>query len=118
MRRTGEGNLGCILTGAIFAIGLMIAWQAVPTKIRSAEFYDFMIDQAEAAGSREAAQIKKRLLAKADELDLPVNEKNLSVKKGGDRIKIETKYTIPLEYPGYTYEWTFDHKIDRAIFYF
>lgn len=29
---------------------------------------------------------------------------------------MEVEYTIPVEFPGYTYQWNFHHKLDRPIF--
>ena len=34
----------------------------------------------------------------------------------GGRIKIRATYTIPVELPGYTYYWDFEHIIDRPVF--
>lgn len=114
----GENNLGCILwLILVVAIG-MVLWQAVPVKYASAQFYDFLEDQTRfRTGKQSAEQIKKRILDKADELDLPVNPKQLTVELRGERIRIRCNYTVPLEFPFYTYHWKFEHEIDRAIFY-
>lgn len=118
IKRTGEGQLGCILAGAAFVIVALVAWQALPVKVRSTELYDYMKDQAQNAGNREASTIKKRILRRADELELPVTDQNLTVTKGSDRVRIKADYVVPLEFPGYTYEWEFNYDIDVPIFYY
>ena len=31
---------------------------------------------------------------------------------------IEIKYTVPLEFPGYTYYWDFEHDIEEQLYIF
>lgn len=114
----GEGNLGCILWMLVFAIGVLIAWKAVPVKVQSAELYDYMVELTKFAASSSSESLKKQVVAKAAELDLPLDKDDVEVRKTADRIQIEASYTVPLEFPGYTYEWNFDHQVDRPIFIF
>jgi hypothetical protein len=114
----GEGNLGCILWMLLFAIGVLIAWKAVPVKVQSAELYDYMVELTKFAASSSAENLKKQVVTKAAELDLPLDKDDVEVRKTTDRIQIEASYTVPLEFPGYTYEWNFNHQVDRPIFIF
>jgi hypothetical protein len=114
-RGSGEGNLGCILWSIVFIVVALICYKAIPVKINTAELYDFMIEQAKfGSGSVETA--KKAIINKARELNLPVDDKNLSVEKINDRIRMKTSFAVPLEFPGYTYVWNFDWEIDRPIY--
>jgi len=64
-RRQGEagnGKLGCILWLLLLAIGLLIAWKAIPVKIASSELYDFMVEQAKWAGQVSAETIELSLI--------------------------------------------------------
>jgi hypothetical protein len=120
MRRRGEsgnGRIGCILWALGLAVVVLICWKAVPVKIASAELYDFMEEQAKFSGLSQEA-MKKGILLRARELDLPVQEKQVSVERFGDRIRMRVTYTVPLEFPGYTYYWNFNHEVDRTVFYF
>jgi hypothetical protein len=116
--QAGDSKFGCVLWLVLLAVAVLISWKAVPVKIANAEFYDFMVEQAKFAGGSSPETIKKRLLVRAKELDLPVTDKNLSVERIGDRIRMKTGYVMLLEFPGYTYEWRFDHEVDRPIFIF
>jgi hypothetical protein len=60
--------------------------------------------------------MKKALLRKARDLQLPVDPKRLTVSKRGERIRIECSYEVPIEFPGYTYVWHFEEEIDEPIF--
>lgn len=114
----GEGKVGCVVWVLILAIAVLIAWKAIPVKVRSAELYDFMVDTAKFAAQTPAEEVKKQILIKAKALDLPLDKERLSVEKGSDRIRIKADYTVPLEFPGYTYNWKFHNEVDRPVFIF
>ena len=113
----GSGNLGCILWALVLIIGVMVAWKAIPVKIASAEMYDYMDEVARTAGvNTTAEEVKKAILARAADLKLPVDKDHVTVVREGDRLKMRAEYTVPVEFPGYTYNWHFVHELDRPIF--
>jgi hypothetical protein len=115
----GEGKVGTIVSLLLLIISIMVAVKMIPVKIADTEFQDFMDDQAKFAGHRKADTIRKAILEHAKAKEIPLEKKNLLVKRPGDRVKIECSYTVPVEFPfGYTYNWTFEHRIDRAVFIF
>jgi hypothetical protein len=93
-----------------------IIWKAVPVRIRVAEFETFLEDQALYAARSSGEAIEKRVLARAVEMRIPLDKENISVRKSPKHVRITCEYTIPLEFPGYTYHWHFEHIIDRQIF--
>ena len=114
----GEGKLGCVVWSLLLAVAILIAWKAIPVKVRSAELYDFMIETAKFAAQTPAEEVKKQILVKAKDLDLALDKDHLSVEKGSDRIRIVADYSVPLDFPGYTYVWKFHHELDRPVFIF
>ena len=114
----GSGNLGCILWVIVLLVGILIAYKAIPVKIKSAELYDQMEEMAKFSARNPPEEIKKQILDLGRELELPLEKDNVKVQRIGDRIKMQASYTVPLEFPGYTYEWHFDHQVDRPIFIF
>lgn len=117
-REKGEGNIGCILWAVLLAIGILIAWKVVPVKIKNAELYDFMIEQARFAEKSSPEELTKRILYKAKELELPITEKQIKIEKTRERIKMECRYTVTLDFPFFPYDWEIDHQIDRPIYIF
>ncbi len=116
-RERGEGNLGCILWLLALGLALLIAWKAVPVKMQSAELYDFMDELAKFGAARTTPEnLEKQILARAKQLNIPIDKKDINVSRNGDRIFMVVEYTIPVEFPGYTYQWHFRHKLDRPIF--
>jgi hypothetical protein len=114
--RNGQGKLGCILWLLVLLAVVGVTAKLIPIKIRSAELYDYMEEQALFAGRSGTETLKKRILERAKDLDLPLDKKNLKVERRGGRIQIRATYTVPVELPGYTYYWEFEHMIDRPIF--
>ena len=113
----GEGNLGCILWLLALGLAVLIAWKAVPVKLQSTELYDYMDELAKfSAAQIPPDQLKKRILDRAAQLQIPLSKENVRVQRNGDRIYMEIEYTIPVEFPGYTYQWNFHQKLDRPIF--
>jgi hypothetical protein len=114
----GEGNLGCILWLAALGLAVLIAVKMVPVKIASSELYDYMEEQAKFAAAAAPDVIAKSILSKAKELDLPVTKEDVHVERVGDNIRMRAVFTVPVEFPGYTYLWHFDHQVNRPIYIF
>ena len=114
----GEGRLGCVLWAMAFLLAGTIAWKAVPVKIANSEMYDFMEDQAKLAANVKPEDIKKGILLKAKDLNLPVHEENVMVERAGDNIRMSCAYTVAVDFPGYTYQWAVRHEVNRPIFIF
>lgn len=121
MRRTagvGEGKLGCFIWLAILLLAGLVAYKALPVKLASTQLYDYMDDQARFGARVPATTLKGRVLNRAKELDLPVTAKDLTVTKRGGVIRMECKFTKPVNILGFTYDWDFDLEVDRQVFIF
>lgn len=117
-KQAGDGKLGCILWSLLLIAGVLVAWKAVPVKIATSELYDFMVEQAKWSANANEETLKRRLLAKAKELDLPIDPRQVVVERPGDKVRMRVQFTVPLEFPGYTYNWNFDLRVDRSIYVF
>ena len=114
--RYGQGKLGCILWLALLVAFIAVCWKIIPIKIASAELYDFREEQAMFAGTNKPDVLKKRIVLRAKDLDLPVKAKDIVIERRGGRIRMKATYTVPVEFPGYTHQWRFEHVIDRPVF--
>ncbi len=123
--RTGEGRLGCFLWLTALGLLILVCWKAVPIKIHGAELYDYMEEQAMFAGRVSPAQLEKRILKRAKELDLPVKPNDIKVERVGPRIRIKCTFTVHLESPFFivqmkppfiTQTWNFNFYVDRPVF--
>lgn len=119
-RRTaqrGEGNLGCIVWLLVLAIAVMISWKMIPVKVNNAELVDYMTEVAQFQSAQKTPEeISKIIIARAGELGIPLTKENITVTKTRDRVRMTVDYTMPVQFPGYTYNWHFRHELDRPIF--
>jgi len=116
--QAGDTKLGCIVWLIIMAVLTVALWQIVPAKMKSAELYDYITDQARLAQRTSHEQLKKKILKKANDLGIQLRQENIQVTGGREQISIHCTYTIPIELPGYTYNWDFEHSIDEQLYIF
>lgn len=119
MRNThgrGEGRVGCVIWLIILGFVILVLWQAVPVKIKSADMADYMDELATNAGRKSPEDLIRRIVQRAKQLDLPVEKKNVSAERLGGRVRLRCTYTVPLDFVFYTYNWDFEHLVDRAVF--
>jgi hypothetical protein len=112
----GEGQLGCLVGIIFLIIAGLIAYKMVPVKVKSAELRDIVKEEARAAGLKTDKMIAGAILAEAQRLELPVGEEDLEVVRSGGNIRVDVEYTVPVKFPGYTYNWKFHHKAENPIF--
>jgi hypothetical protein len=117
-RERGEGQFGCLVgLVVVLAVGL-ISYKMIPVKIKAADLRDTMIDEAKSAGQHSDKHIRKTIMQKAEELELPLDDEGISIKRSGNNttIQVDVEYTVPIEFPGFTYEWNFHHSTENPIF--
>ena len=115
-REQGEGRLGCLFGLVVLLLAGMVAYKMIPVKVKAAEMRDIVNDEAHSAGQHNDKFIAASVLRKAQSLDLPVTEKDIKVERYAGEIKVEVDYTVPVKFPGYTYQWHFHHKAENPIF--
>lgn len=115
-RQRGEGQVGCLVGLVLLLVASLVAYKLIPIKVKAAEMRDVVTDEAKSAGQHSDARIRKEILAKAEDLNLPITEKNVKIERRNQAIKVEVTYTVPIEFPGYTYNWNLNHKAENPIF--
>jgi hypothetical protein len=97
-------------------IGIFIAYKMIPVKVKAAELRQEVVDQAKAAGMRGDEKIMAAILRKAEEEQLPVSAESVNIRRGANTITIDVEYTVPVDFPGYRYNWNFHHHAENPIF--
>lgn len=115
-RERGEGQFGCIVGLILLAVGGIIAWKVIPLKVKRAEVRQVMVDEAKSAGMHSDTRIRDAILAQAREDNLPVNEDSVKINRGSNQITVELDYVVPIEFPGYTYQWRVHDEQTNPIF--
>jgi hypothetical protein len=77
------------------------------------KFKDAVQEIANFSSRRTESEVVSRVVAKAQNYDIPVTAQDVKVRKVSDRTFVETSYTADLEYfPRRSYPVTFDLKIE------
>ena len=115
-RERGEGQFGCVVALLLLLVAIFVAYKMVPVKVKAAELRGEVVDEAKNAGTRSDETILKSILAKAQQLELPVTADDVQVSRSGSRIHVVVQYVVPVEFPGFTYQWNFRHEAENPIF--
>lgn len=115
----GDVPVGCLVGGVVAVIVILVSIKVVPIMINVGELDKEIGILADRANRREYndQRIRKDILVKAESLDLPVNRKSIDIKRTSNRIKVTVRYTVNIEFPGYTYVWDKEHYHERPLFY-
>lgn len=114
----GEGRLGTLFGVLVLAMFIYLGVKVVPLLVSVYEFRDSIEEQARFAAlpRHDDEEVKRSILRKARELELPVGAKDVSVNRTSTRIDIKVKYTVPIETPVYTYKWALDESLSAPLF--
>ena len=112
----GEGQFGCVVGLLLLLAAIFVAYKMEPIKVKAAELRGEIVDEAKHAGTRKDPQIIKAILLKAEQNGLPVTRDDIKIVRAANTIRVDVEYVVPVEFPGYTYEWHFHHSAENPIF--
>jgi hypothetical protein len=115
-RERGEGKLGCLVGLILLGLAIFVAWKMIPVKVKAAELRQTVVDEAKSAGTHNDERIRAAILAKAREDNLPVTDENITIVRSAGEITVTVVYTVPIVFPGYTYNWHLEHEAKNPIF--
>lgn len=113
----GEGRIGFLISLALLGAGIFVGVKIVPVRINAYEFRDYIQDECRYAATRNRdEEIYRSILAKAKELKLPLEKKNLHLERTMHEMVINAKYqqTIDLKFTQYVFK--FDHEERAPLF--
>lgn len=114
----GEGKAGCIIWMLILGFLGLAGYRIIPVKVSSMELEDYMEELAMRpdTASKKADFFEKKIRGRAEQLRLPVEEKDIKIGKTAKRIVMEVKYTVVIDLIVFDYPMNFDLVLDRQIF--
>lgn len=115
-RERGEGQFGCLVGIVILLVAGVLAYKMIPIKVKAADLRDTIVDEAKSAGQHDERVIRKNILAKVEELNFPVTDDDIEISRKSTYVIIDVKYTVPVDLPGYTYNWNFHHHAENPVF--
>ena len=115
-RERGEGQFGCLVGIVVLLIAGVLAYKMIPIKVKAADLRDTVVDEAKSAGQHDERVIRRNILSKVEELNFPVTDDDIEISRKSTYVIIDVKYTVPVDLPGYTYNWNFHHHAENPIF--
>jgi hypothetical protein len=97
--RRGAGKLGCLFTLLLAVTGGYFAVNIGEVYLRFYKFRDAMQQEVRFARTRSDDDIRRRLAALADSLDLPDEAARVSVRRSANVIRIRSEYVELVELP-------------------
>jgi hypothetical protein len=114
----GDVPVGCLVGLVVLLLTALIGIKVTPVMVNVGELDKEISTLADRANRREYKdeRIVSDILRKAENLDLQVTKKDITIKRTSSRIKITVTYDVPINFPGYTYVWHKRHYHDRPLF--
>ncbi len=113
----GEGRIGLLIALAVVGVGIFLAVKIIPVRVNAYEFGDFVQQECRfAATRRDNGEVEKRILAKASELEIPLDKKNLNIQRTGTEMIISASFEQPIDLKFTTYVYRFQTKERAPLF--
>ena len=119
-RRSGErgsASLKFVIVMAIIASTAYAGYLYIPVAFHANTFKDKMQHYADVAATQgyPATWATDQLKKNAPEDGIPENAVYTPSARG-NRIEVRVQYVQPVEFPGYTYDYEFDHTVKSTAF--
>ena len=108
--------MGCLIGLIVLGIGIFIAYKMIPVKVKAADLRQTVVDEAKSAGTHNDEAIRQAILLKAKDLNLPVTAEDIQTTRAQSEITVEVNYVVPIDFPGFTYQWHIQHYAHNPIF--
>ena len=105
----GEGRIGALIALALVGIAIFLGVKIIPVRVASYEFRDFVEQECRYAAVRKHdEQVRKRILEKAEELEIPLDPKLLTLKRTRSEMIITASFERPIDLKVYTYVYKYE----------
>jgi len=113
----GGARLKFLIVVAIIAIVAYACFQFIPVAYQAYQLKDLMqhdVDTAVALG-KPASWVKEQLVKSSAEYGIPADAV-ITPTLQDNRMEVRVQYTQPIEFPGFAYNYEFDHTSRSATF--
>lgn len=114
----GGSRLNLLITLAVLALVAYSAYNYAPVSYNALLFKDYMQDTVNKAAyppGQSNEWIAQQLRKSAKDYGLP-EDAHINVQRESGQIVARVQWTRPVQLPGYTYQYTFDHTVRSSGF--
>ena len=106
-----------MITLIVVAVVIFLGVKVIPVRVAAYEFRDVLREEARYGAVRNSdAIVKKRILEKAAELEIPLDQKNLKVSRTPSSMVISATYEHPIDLKVTTYVYKFSETEKAPLF--
>ena len=113
----GSARLKFILVMAVICVVAYMGYMYVPVAYQAYLFKDLMQHNVDVASSQgyAATWVRDQLVKAAPEYGVPPDAV-IEPTQRDNRIEVTVRYTKPIEFPGYIYQYNFDETVKSTAF--
>ncbi len=120
MQRSGErgsANLKFLIVMTILVASAYAGYLYIPVAFQANTYKDLMQHYADVAATQgyRPSWATEQLQKSAAEYDIPANAIITSVNRE-NRVEVRVQYVREIQFPGYTYNYEFDHTVKSTAF--
>ena len=113
----GEGRVGLLVALAVVGIGVFLGVKIIPVRISAYEFRDYVEQECRTAAlTHDDKKIAKNIMEKADDLELPLQRKNLQLKRSSSEMIIKAFFEMPIDLKVTTYNFHYEVNTRAPLF--
>jgi hypothetical protein len=121
MRKTGqrgEGRVGFIITLVVVIAGLFVGLKIIPVRINAYQLQDTLREEARFASvnHNNDSEVKQRILDQAESLNIPLDPKNVTIKRTKKEVIVRAQYVQPIDLKVTIYNYRFDEEQRAPVF--
>lgn len=113
----GGARAKFIISVALFALVIYVGYMYIPVSVDAYYFKDEMQKKVDlgAAQGKDSSWVKDQLTKLGPEFHVPPDAAITGAQREG-RLEVRVQFTRPISFPGYTYNYDFDHTVTSGSF--
>jgi hypothetical protein len=114
----GGARLKFIIAVAVFAAVVYAGYLYIPVAVDAYYFKDVMQNKVDLAATQgyEASWVTDQLLKSRPEYHVPENAIITAAHRNDNRIEARVQFSRSISFPGFTYNYEFDHTVQSTTF--
>ncbi len=113
----GSANVKFVIVMAIMGASAYAAYLFIPVAFQANAYKDLMQHYADVAAAQgyPPSWAGEQLMKSGAEYDVPLNAA-ITPAHRDNRVELRVQFVRPIEFPGYTYNYEFDHTVKSTAF--
>lgn len=116
LNQRGEGKGGVVFGLFVLFLVIYLAFKIVPVAIHVFAFEDAAKEECKYNGNKKLDFIQDRVYNIGMRELLPIEPEDIQLQKIDNNLHMEVDYSVPIVFPGYTYNWSQHVEYDAPVF--